>query len=378
MVPVPSSGPFRSGGGRTPPCLAGREREQSWFRETLGALERREPPPAAGVILYGPQGNGKTALLAWLQREAASRRKVESLRLSASDFRTSAELADLVHRPPWWQRFAPEELTAYGVGWKASRARASSLREALAARASRRPFALLVDSAHRLDRKTGHELLHASRQIGTEVPFLLVLAGAPDLPGHLETMVADSSTRFERWPIGLLAPDAAAEALCRPLETAGFSVAEDALSRLVRATDGHPYLIQLCGRAVWRRAREARPDDAPTVTPVRTEEAEIDFEREKNAHYWTRLRDLEDRDLAAVGKAVATAFQGRNRLGDDEVEAAILDGLTRTSAPGGAPAAEGALERLGILWRQRGKRDWEPGIPSLLDYIASEGGAYLR
>ena len=66
-----ASGPFRPGAGGLPPYLAGREGEQRLFRELLQDLQRGVPS-SSEVVLYGPRGNGKTALLFWLEREIRS------------------------------------------------------------------------------------------------------------------------------------------------------------------------------------------------------------------------------------------------------------------------------------------------------------------
>ena len=63
-------GPFQPGEGRLPPHLAGREREEAKFREFLEDLRAGEPVPR-NIVLFGPRGNGKTALLRWLRQEVA-------------------------------------------------------------------------------------------------------------------------------------------------------------------------------------------------------------------------------------------------------------------------------------------------------------------
>ena len=87
------SGPFRPGDGGLPPYLAGREGEQALFRSLLAMLDRGEAPPSE-VILYGPRGNGKTALLVWIQEVAAPSYAVDVLRLTPAKIRTDLELVE--------------------------------------------------------------------------------------------------------------------------------------------------------------------------------------------------------------------------------------------------------------------------------------------
>lgn len=67
-VPVTNAlDPFVPGAGILPPYLAGREAEQSLFRKIFGRLREGRSLPDE-VILYGPRGNGKTALLSWIEK----------------------------------------------------------------------------------------------------------------------------------------------------------------------------------------------------------------------------------------------------------------------------------------------------------------------
>ena len=47
---------------------------------------------------------------------------------------------------------------------------------------------VLLDEAHTLDLDVGSALFNASQRVRAEAPFLLVLAGTPGLPAHLNAM----------------------------------------------------------------------------------------------------------------------------------------------------------------------------------------------
>ncbi len=57
---------FTPGTGAVPPYLAGRKQEQEYFRNCVEVLKSRNSV-SRDLILYGPRGNGKTALLRYLQ-----------------------------------------------------------------------------------------------------------------------------------------------------------------------------------------------------------------------------------------------------------------------------------------------------------------------
>lgn len=347
-----------------PPYLAGREKEQELFRALLGHLAGGGPPPSE-IVLYGPRGNGKTALLVWLTRETAARGGVEVARRTPSEIPDRMRLAEELLPETWWERFAPAEVSVAGIRWRPGDSRPPSVRAVLSARSRNAPFVLLLDEAHTLDRKVGRELLNASQQVGRELPFLLVLAGTPNLRGHLDSMEASFWNRARRIPVGRLGAPAAAEALRRPLADEGATVEPEALSWLVRESHGYPYFVQLLGEAAWA-AMAAR--GARTVTRETVEALRADFERTRNDYYLDRYRELEARELLTVGRGVAEAFGDRATLGDAELHRAIGRSLPG-SDDAGTRAAREALSDLGFIWGSSPIPAWEPGIPSLMEYV---------
>ena len=62
--------PFKPGFGTPPPpFLAGRDAEKDHLR-TLTRQLRAKQQSSEAVLLHGPRGNGKTALIKWLENEA--------------------------------------------------------------------------------------------------------------------------------------------------------------------------------------------------------------------------------------------------------------------------------------------------------------------
>ena len=281
-------GPFRPGPGGLPPYLAGRESEQALCLALLGDLQDGLAPPRE-VVLHGPRGNGKTALLAWLQQEAAAYPEIDVLRLTPAD---------------------------------------------------------------------------------RDLPFLLVLAGTPGLPSHLNTMNASFWNRAERRPIGHLDSEATAAAIREPLEGERITIDQDALEHVVRASHGYPYFVQVWGQALWRQvAGTAAPKAGRRLTRAEAAAARTDFERERNNYYLDRYEELENLRLLPVARAVADAFGAQPLLEDAEIEAAVLTGLRTSGGTDGMTEARDAIRDLGYVWRSEATPAWEPGIPSLMDYV---------
>ena len=250
------------------------------------------------------------------------------------------------------------------------------LEEALEARAKTRPLLILLDEAHTLKPEVGQWLLNAAQTAGRRAPFLLVLAGTPDLAARLSEMGASFWNRAEQLPLGRLDEEAAAEAIRRPLADDGIAVEKGALARMVRESHGYPFFVQLWGRAAWRRGNRS-VSGGGAVTAAVVEEAAGEFETRRNRYYLDRYRELEKRKLLPAAGAVASAFRGEDPLS----AAAFRRAVARSGDGVGAAEAAEALEHLGFVWQARGTPSWEPGIPSLMDYILEhapppdEGGA---
>ena len=225
-------GPFQPGPGGMPPYLAGREREHGLLRALLARLRDRLPL-ASEVILHGPRGNGKTVLLGWLEDEAASMGGIETKVLLPGEISDPAQLAERLAPRRWWRALVPRQLAAAGFGGTGSaesEPQLPRLARTMAARARRTPTLVVMDEAHAVARM----LLHASQRVRTRHPFLLVLAGTPNLRGHLAAMGASSWDRAEQLRIGRRDETATRGAVRRPFEAEGIRVEEEALTEIVR------------------------------------------------------------------------------------------------------------------------------------------------
>lgn len=358
--------PFRPGAGGTPPHLAGREAEQKLFARWFEAL-RQGAPLARPVVLYGPRGNGKTALLNWAEQQAEADPGLDVDSLTPSDLPDAGAVAPQLELTSWLQRIAPDSVSVAGVS-ASFRAREAPTRlaQALEARALARPFVLLLDEAHMLEAEVGRLLLNAAQRAAGRAPFLFVLAGTPDLRPRLSRIGASFWSRSKQIPLGRLGDGATAEAIRVPLERAGIEVEEDALSRIVAASHGYPYFVQVWGSAVWEEVHETM-DEARRLSAVVVNGAKKVFETDRHLYYLERYEELQARSLLPAAWEVASAFADRETLTDPQLHQA----LDRAGDTGGSTRAEveETLRRLGYIWRSGGMPRWEPGIPSLMDFI---------
>ena len=361
-------GPFRAGPGSPPPYLAGREAEQSTCRAFLNELRNGRPPPRE-IVFYGPRGNGKTALIVWLQKEALSSFGLDVIRLTPAAVRTETRLTERLLPASWWQRLAPERISVSGLTWRPGEDRPPPLDVALAARAEKKPLVLVLDEAHTLEEEVGGALLNASQQVGRDLPFLLVLAGTPDIQFHLGAMNVTFWNRAERYPIGRLDSEAAAAALRRPLEDEGVGIDEDTVDHMAGDSHGYPYFVQLWGEAVWRQTRTTGPSARRRITRADAGAAQADVDRRKNGYCLERYDELMERDSLPVARAVADAFENRSLLDDERLKAAIRRGLGEACTPERIAETRTVLRHLGYVWRPETEPTWEAAIPSLMDYM---------
>lgn len=204
------------------------------------------------------------------------------------------------------------------------------------------------------------------------------MAGTPGLQAHLNTMSATFWSRAEKLGIDAeklgidrLDEAAAAQALVRPLaEQRPMIVFDDgALAGVVEESQGYPYFLQLWGAALWNaaRTRSATRIDDPLVALAVPE-----FVRQRSAYYEDRREELEREELLDLAAGVAAAFGERTALRSRELNAVIAD-----ASPGGDSTAQvlqyrDRLATLGYVWKPPEAEDlWQPGIPSLMDYIAA-------
>ena len=220
----------------------------------------------------------------------------------------------------------------------------------------------------------GRVLLNAAQEAGRKHPFLLVLAGTPNLEGRLNAMgvsfwdrahqLRDRPTR-EMWrrprrsdapsrPKGSGCPET-----CSPRWPEKVSVIPTSCSFWATRSGAAPFPIRLDRREVTHSALERRPqadfetDAGRVLCPPSSRNSPPDDSSRSAAPSRRRFTS---------GRAVLnrTELERRHRR------------RVRHSRPRPRTRWADALETLrdlGYVWRVEARPEWEPGIPSLLDYI---------
>lgn len=317
--------PFMPGAGMRPPELVGREKDLEAMdcmvaRTKLHKLDR-------GIIFSGLRGVGKTVLLIALQELAASK-NMATARIEAEG-NAEADYDALFHgitlaatRSGSSQRENLAKAIAnvnsisfdfFGAGVtvntdKSERTRTNSLKLELLIESVTKELRkndsglyLFIDELQEMAEEPLGTLISIQHRMGQEgLPFYIIGAGLPNLPGTLSKSRSYAERLFEYRRIGQLDDADAAEGFQKPAQGNGRPFADDALKELVRVSHGYPYFIQAYGKAAWNES-----DSNPTPLKAVTESepyARAELDEGLYASRWQRA--------AAAGRRYLTAMAG--------------------------------------------------------------------
>ena len=238
--------------------------------------------------------------------------------------------------------------------------------------ARKKPLALLIDEAYRWNAKSRPDHLGVFQEVIDRHPLLVVVAGTPDMMG----IIGQGATFMNRAPKlcpGLLAPEAAAEALRVPLEQGGIAIDSDALRYAVDKSQKYPFFIQLWGKALWDYSAT---HGVQRLTEAHARAAEAVVDGVRIDYYEGRFEEIRKRKrLFLAATAVADAFKAGGEFSKgavaDMISAALADEVADEDLRW--EAAESLFEELtglGLIWRPADSRFVQAGIPSLMNYVA--------
>ena len=415
---------FKPGSGARPPRIGGRAAEQTllsrYLRTAQGKADekgRLESEIPHDIVLYGPRGNGKTVLIDEFE-QACEDKGAAVVTLTPDKIKTPQALAKRLLDPTTGHAVAdkvpegPVQEVAQKVAGKAKEIMGdmgkapgqhglqvteiaaktpfaavawaqmspdellSRLDELLLARCrgkERPPLVISLDEAHNLNPEVGNQLLNLSQTMRRKGGrFLLVLAGTPNLRGHLGEMDASFWGRSKKLAIGRLDAAATRDALVGPLQDKGIGFDPDALARVVDDSQHYPYFIQLWGKALCEVLVDTK--QGHTITASVADEAWSMVNAERRDYYKDRYSELLKQDLLAAAISVGRLYaDGTPHYTQGALRAALIgDGAAADN--NAADSQIDTLSELGYLWSPPPDPIWEPGIPSLISYVMEHGG----
>jgi AAA ATPase domain len=326
--------PYTPGAGVAPTRLAGhgnilRNLELTLDRSRDGRVDRN-------LLLTGLRGSGKTALLNWAKREAESR-GLQALALAANQRRSlpalllpdlRALLIRLSQRnnlPVAQLQNAAAVMAGFALTYRRNHddvelsggvaalhgvADSGELELDLGAlltafaellQASGSALWLLIDDLHQLRNADQLTLLAALARVGQrELPLVLLATALPKIADGLSRAGSLAERLLSRYELVALAETDAAELLIAPAALGGVKFEVSALTALVRAGVGSPYILQQLGHAAWAAAESSpiRLQTAQSAIPTALAELDAGFFRQQ----FHRLTPHEQRYLRAMAE----------------------------------------------------------------------------
>ena len=229
----------------------------------------------------------------------------------------------------------------------------------------------MVDEAQRITREVLDAILSltdAARREKTK--FGVILAGTPTLPSHLRKMDVSYLNRARLLRMERLDVQSTKSALFQPMTNAGLDVRLEEVveNRLIDQTQCYPYFVQSIGHAIWNVADAStdRVVDAGTVALAKPR-----WEEDVNVMYGDRFQELDSQELVPFTAAIAAVYAGLQSSESQCLDAYDIRKIVNAvDADVRAQDIVDELLALGYIWPAKGKDIlYEPGIPSLMDYI---------
>ena len=339
----PRQNPYAPGAGTVPPELAGRDDQ---MERAAVALDRiRAGRSARSFILHGLRGVGKTVLLNRIRIDAEAR-GIASVKMEAPEDRSlpgllvpalRAALLRLRRGGPLrgalltgmraLAGFAKALKVQYqdielsiDVDPEAGLADSSDLGTDLtdllvtvgkAARERDTALVLFIDELQYVPEEQLAPLIGALHGVSQEqLPVAMAAAGLPQLVARTGDARSYAERLFEFVAVDRLDDEAARDALVVPAGREGVAFHPDAVSEIVRQTNGYPYFLQEWGKHSWdvADASPIEPDDARRATGQALAELDASFFRVR----FDRLTPTQRQYL----RAMAELGPGPHRSGD--------------------------------------------------------------
>jgi hypothetical protein len=180
-----------------------------------------------------------------------------------------------------------------------------------AAKSRNTAVAIIIDELQYLTEDELSAVIMALHRVSQrQLPLVLIGAGLPQLVGLAGRSKSYAERLFDYPVVGPLSRLDAIKALADPVDREGATFDDDALTEIIRVTEGYPYFLQEWGYHAWNMA-ETSPITAETVASA-TKEAIRNLDQ---SFFRVRLDRLTPREKTYL-LAMAELGPGPHRSGD--------------------------------------------------------------
>jgi len=294
----PIDNPFAPGAGTPPPELAGRDELRSTVHTAIARV--RKGLSTKSVLMVGLRGVGKTVLLDRM-RDDAEGEGIHTVRIEAPEGRSLPSMLAPQLRQALLRLSRNEQAKALSTrALKALAGFAKSLKvkyadievgldfepepgladngdlehdlQALletvgqAAQKADTALVIFIDELQYVQEVELAALITAMHRCAQRrVPVMLVGAGLPQLRGRMGNAKSYAERLFDFPQVGPLNPDAARQAIAKPVTDQGVDITPQAVDQIVNETKGYPYFLQEWGKHAW---------DTAVSSPIRADDVE--------------------------------------------------------------------------------------------------------
>lgn len=367
-----SVNPFMPGAGVVPVEMVGRDAQTARFSSMLGQIAFGRD--SIGLMVYGMRGVGKTSLLVTWQEQAEetgfTTLRIETTGVYKDDMgeleQRVAERSSAIAAAKNAVSHIESVTTPFGAV-TVSHDETKDVRERIlenlmplinAAKDRKRGVLLFIDEFQEADAAMiGWLLSLQQRMVTSHLPFYLVIAGLPNLPGVITGVRSYAERLFLPVALDSLTPEQTRKAFQDTARVDGRSFTDDALERLAQETDGYPFFIQVYGNAVWNGA-ESTPMTVRDVDNARAAALDI-LDGCLYRSRWQRATVAQKRFMRAM------ASSGQQDVPQKALEEALAVSGARISA-----LKEQLIEHGLIFQPEYGKVSFT--VPGMEDYILRE------
>jgi AAA ATPase domain len=282
----PITNPFAPGAGTPPPELAGRDE----LRKTIEiAIERNKRGfHSKSILMVGLRGVGKTVLLDRMQTDAREK-SILTMRIEAPERRSLPAMIIPQLRQSLLELSRTEKVKDYSQrALRGLRGFAKALKfkyedieigfdqniepepgladngdlehdlqalfevVGISAKQAGTALVMFIDELQYVPEEQLEALitaLHRTSQL--QLPVMLVGAGLPQLAGRMGRAKSYAERLFDFPQIGALPPEAAKQAISKPLAQQHVLITDEALDAIINITRGYPYFMQEWGKHAW-------------------------------------------------------------------------------------------------------------------------------